>query len=99
MQRPRNETTAVAMQQRGKHASTTIQLLLETVLCNPLLGSCNSWAATMETGGVFYVVRAEEILKIEFRSCELRVQCSVGSRAVKRLVCVKWPPAWELVVS
>jgi hypothetical protein len=26
-----NETTAVAMQQRGKHASTTIELLLETV--------------------------------------------------------------------
>jgi hypothetical protein len=27
-----NETTAVAMQRRGKHASTTIELLLETVL-------------------------------------------------------------------
>jgi hypothetical protein len=27
------------MQQRGKHASTTIELLLETVLCNPLIGS------------------------------------------------------------
>jgi hypothetical protein len=26
-----NETTAVAMQQRGKHASTTTELLLETV--------------------------------------------------------------------
>jgi hypothetical protein len=26
-----NETTAVAMQQRGKHASTTIELLLEMV--------------------------------------------------------------------
>jgi hypothetical protein len=26
-----NETTAVAMQRRGKHASTTIELLLETV--------------------------------------------------------------------
>jgi hypothetical protein len=26
-----NETTAVAMQRHGKHASTTIELLLETV--------------------------------------------------------------------
>jgi hypothetical protein len=24
--------------------------LLETVLCNPLLGSCSSWTTTMETG-------------------------------------------------
>jgi hypothetical protein len=37
-----NETTAVAMQWHSKHASTTIELLLETVLCNPLLDSCNS---------------------------------------------------------
>jgi hypothetical protein len=29
-----NETTTAAMQQRGKHASTTIQLLLETVFYN-----------------------------------------------------------------
>jgi hypothetical protein len=34
-----NKKTAVAMQQRDKHASTTTELLLETVLCNPLLGS------------------------------------------------------------
>jgi hypothetical protein len=45
-----NETRAVAMQRRGKHASTTIELLLETVLCNPLLGSCNIWTTTMENG-------------------------------------------------
>jgi hypothetical protein len=45
-----NETTAVAMQWRSKHASTTIELLLETVLCNPLLGRCNSWITTMEMG-------------------------------------------------
>jgi hypothetical protein len=32
----RNETTAVAMQQHGKYASTTIELLLEMVICNPL---------------------------------------------------------------
>jgi hypothetical protein len=36
------------MQQRGKNATTTVELLLETVLCNPLLGSCNSWSTTME---------------------------------------------------
>jgi hypothetical protein len=29
-----NETTAVAMQRRGKHASTTTKLLLETVFTN-----------------------------------------------------------------
>jgi hypothetical protein len=45
-----NETTAPATQRRGKHASTMIKLLLETVLRNPLLGSCNSWTTTMETG-------------------------------------------------
>jgi hypothetical protein len=45
-----NETEAVAMQRRGKHTSTTIELLLETVLRNPLLGSCNSWTTTMEMG-------------------------------------------------
>jgi hypothetical protein len=42
------------MQRRGKHGSTTIELLLETVLRNPLLGSCNSWTTTMETG-VFHM--------------------------------------------
>jgi hypothetical protein len=45
-----NKTTAVAMQLRGKHASAT-ELLLETVLCNPLPGSCNSWTTTLESGG------------------------------------------------
>jgi hypothetical protein len=44
-----NEITAVAMQRSGTHASATIDLLLETVLCNLLLGSCNSWSTTMET--------------------------------------------------
>jgi hypothetical protein len=44
------ETTAVAMQRHGKHTSTTIKLLLETVLCNPLIGSCDSSTTTMETG-------------------------------------------------
>jgi hypothetical protein len=43
-------TTAVGMQRRGIQDSTTIELLLETMLCNPLLDSCNSWATTMETG-------------------------------------------------
>jgi hypothetical protein len=55
-----SETTAVAMKQSCKHASTMVELLLETVLCNQLLGSCNSWTTTMETG-VFYVARAEEL--------------------------------------
>jgi hypothetical protein len=45
-----NETTAVAIQQRGRHASTAIELLLETVLRIPLLGSCNNWTTTVETG-------------------------------------------------
>jgi hypothetical protein len=35
---------------RGKHASTLIELLMETVLWNPLLGSCNSRTTTMKTG-------------------------------------------------
>jgi hypothetical protein len=30
-QRPQNKTTAVAMQQRGKYASATIDLQVETV--------------------------------------------------------------------
>jgi hypothetical protein len=51
-QRSRNEDTiAVAMK----------ELLLETVLRNWSLGSCNSWTTTMETGGVFYVVRPENL--------------------------------------
>jgi hypothetical protein len=37
------------MQRRGKQASTT-ELLLETVLCNQLLGNSNSWTTTIETG-------------------------------------------------
>jgi hypothetical protein len=45
-----NEKTVVALQRRCKHASTTLELLLETVVCNPLLGSCNSWTTTMEAG-------------------------------------------------
>jgi hypothetical protein len=57
-----NEATAVAMHRRGKQASTTIKLLLEMVLCNPLLNSCSSWTATMETD-VFstYVARVEDL--------------------------------------
>jgi hypothetical protein len=56
-----DERTAVAMQHRGEHVSKIIELLLETVLCNPLLGSCNSWTTTMEMDGVFYVVLAEKL--------------------------------------
>jgi hypothetical protein len=56
-----NEIRAVAMQQRGKHASTTRELLSEKMLCNRLLGSCNSWTTTMETEMFSYVVRADEL--------------------------------------
>jgi hypothetical protein len=45
-----NETTVVAMQQLGKHASTVIEFILEKVLYNPLLGSCNGWTTTTEAG-------------------------------------------------
>jgi hypothetical protein len=42
-----HETTAIAMQVCSKHPSTTVELPLEW---NLLLGSCNSWTTTMETG-------------------------------------------------
>jgi hypothetical protein len=38
-----SETAVVAMQRSVKHAYTITELLMENVLCNPLLGSCNSW--------------------------------------------------------
>jgi hypothetical protein len=41
------ETTAVTIQQHDKHGSETIELLLEPVLCNTLLGRCNSWTTIM----------------------------------------------------
>jgi hypothetical protein len=53
-----NETTAVAVQRRGKHAFTT-ELVLKTLLCNPLQDSGNSCDYNNKNGGVFYVVRAE----------------------------------------
>jgi hypothetical protein len=56
-----NETRAVAMQQRGKHASTTIELLLETVLCNPLLGRCKKLDCNNGNGGAFYAVPTEDL--------------------------------------
>jgi hypothetical protein len=44
----KNETiTTVAVQRRGKHGPVTMEILVETVLCNPLLGNCNSSATTM----------------------------------------------------
>jgi hypothetical protein len=45
-----DETTAVAMQWRGKHATIAIELLLE-VLYNLLLGSCSSCTTAMERQG------------------------------------------------
>jgi formate/nitrite transporter FocA (FNT family) len=58
-----NEMATIAMQQHTKHTSTSIELLLETVLCNLLLGSCNSCTTTMENGNrsVFYVVHAKKL--------------------------------------
>jgi hypothetical protein len=44
-----NKTTAIAMQQHGKHACMTIEVLLE-MICNRLLGTCDSWTATLEKG-------------------------------------------------
>jgi hypothetical protein len=38
------------MQWRSKHAFKTTELLLETVLCNPMQGSCNNWTTAMEMG-------------------------------------------------
>jgi hypothetical protein len=49
-----NKTTAVAMQRRGKHTSTTVELLL----CKPLLRSCNIWTTTVERE-YFTLLRAE----------------------------------------
>jgi hypothetical protein len=78
-----NEITAVAMQQHGKHASTSIDLLLETVLCNPLLGSCNTWTTTIETG-VFSMLSVLWNYLEENRgtqlvvSCQLRVEFCTG---------------------
>jgi hypothetical protein len=53
-----NEKTAIVVQQHGKHASTTIELLLETVLCNPLLQQLDY---NNGNGVLFYVVHAEEL--------------------------------------
>jgi hypothetical protein len=36
----KNETTAIAMQRRGKHASITIELLLETAFSNRFMQCC-----------------------------------------------------------
>jgi hypothetical protein len=50
---PNKETTAVTMQRHGKQASIA-ELLLETALRNPLLGSCNKLDCNNGNGGVFY---------------------------------------------
>jgi hypothetical protein len=49
-----NNKTPVVMQRGGQHVPTITELLLKTVLCNLLLGSCNSLTTTMETG-LFYM--------------------------------------------
>jgi hypothetical protein len=45
-----SETAAITKQQCHKHTSTVIELLLEIVLCRPLLGSCDSWTTAVEAG-------------------------------------------------
>jgi hypothetical protein len=51
-QRPRNkqQDSSRCYEAAGKHASTRIELLLERVLCNPLLERCKSWNTAMVTG-------------------------------------------------
>jgi hypothetical protein len=49
------------MQRLGKYASTTIELVLETVLCNPLLEATATDGLKQWKGGVFYVVLAEKL--------------------------------------
>jgi hypothetical protein len=71
-----NEIKAVAIQQHGKHASTPMELLLEMVLCNLLLGSCSNWTTTVEMG-VFSMWSVP-------RSWGNPFQLSVESQPVKR---------------
>jgi hypothetical protein len=61
-----------------------VDLLLETVLWNPLLGSCNSSTITMETGlfSVWYVPRSY-------------LEDNWGDPVWWEACCVKWPPEWE----
>jgi hypothetical protein len=93
-----DEITAVAMQQRGKHASTTIRLLLETVLCKPLLGSCNSWTTTMETW-VFPMWSLPRSYLEDNWSDPVSSQLRVNLWREVKEVCVKWPQTWELSVE
>jgi hypothetical protein len=53
-----DETTAVARQQRGKQASTTIELHLETVM-QPITRQLQKLDYSNGNGNIFYVVRAE----------------------------------------
>jgi hypothetical protein len=74
----------------GKHAPTTVELLLEMVLCNPLLGSCNSSTTTMETG-FFLCGPCQGVIWKTIGATQLVVSCQlIGSsarEAEKRWLC------------
>jgi hypothetical protein len=89
-----NETTAVAMQWCSKQASTTIELLLETVLCNPLVGSCNSWTTTMQMG-VFSMCSMPRTYLEDNWGDPVSCQLNISLRREDYEVGVKWLPAWE----
>jgi hypothetical protein len=75
-----NWTRADAMEQRGKHASTTRVLLFETVCRNPLLGSRNSWTTTMERGVSMWSVPRNYLENWgDSVSCQLRAESCMGS--------------------
>jgi hypothetical protein len=88
---------ATAMQQRDKHASTTIELLLETALCNPLLGSCNSWTTTMETTlfSMWFMLRRY----LEEKCCDPVSAGSACEGKTRKLVWNGHQPGSYLVVS
>jgi hypothetical protein len=55
-----SETQTVAMQERGNHSCITIELLLETVLMQPVARQLQKLDNNNGNGGVLYVGRAEE---------------------------------------
>jgi hypothetical protein len=59
-QRPQKQTRQQPLLCNGAvNAPTTIELLLETVLCNLLLGNCNSWTTTMSVRPTIYTFQLE----------------------------------------
>jgi hypothetical protein len=64
------------------NGATTIELLPETVLCNSLLGSCNSWTTTVERGcflcGPCWGVALKKIWAASLGPSQLRVEFCMG---------------------